>query len=273
MTLDVAELIATKHPRIRLHLKSYSSLPPNDSSSGQAIPAANLESLVATGIDNPNRGPLRDLLINARNLKDLTLYRFDHGVSLSCFAFSPLRRLHLDSCRDLYPRTDFTKLWDCMKLEYLRINRMSPYEILVSMPDTAMIHIRHLEIWHDGLVNPELELVQQEEITCVLDKIIVHAPNLQVFSVPCLVKKVRLHKFAQNSNLRVLRLRDFSEFVDQSKFPISTSDALETTSPPQIFSVPLPRMLSVHLSCHWLTEMDIGLDFRNSQVSLSSLAY
>ncbi|EPE25022.1 hypothetical protein GLAREA_11603 [Glarea lozoyensis ATCC 20868] len=267
MTPDVAELIATKSPRIRLHLKSYSSLPPNDFISGQAIPTANLESLVATGVYNPDSGPLRDLLINAQNLKDLTLYRFDHGISSSYFSFSPLRRLHLDSCLNLYSSTDFTKLWGRTNLEYLRINRMSPYEILVSMPDQAMIHLRHLEIWQDGLVNPELELAQQEEITSVLDNIIVHAPNLQVFSVPCLIKKIRCHKFVQNSNLRVLRLRDFSEFIDHSQYPIITSDALGTTSPPQIFSTPLHRMLLVKLSCRWLTEMDIGLDFRNAQAS------
>jgi hypothetical protein len=149
---------------------------------------------------------------------------------------------------------------------------MSPYEILLSMPVTAMSRLRHVEIWSMGLVNPMPSFAEQREITAVLNAIIVHAPHLQVLAVPCLVTEVCLKAFKPNGDLRVLRLKDFSEFVDQRNnrlVPAEASGKSSVELPHQIISVAVSELLLVQQSCRWLNELHLGLDVQNPEVSYS----
>jgi hypothetical protein len=104
----------------------------------------------------------------------------------------------------------------------------------------------------------------------VLNAIITQAPHLRTLSVPCLVTEIRLQAFKSNSDLRVLRSHDFSEFVDQRGTALLAVEArgyvsLELAC--QLVSVAVSDLLSVQQSCLWLSELDIGLNTQNPEVS------
>ncbi|KAF4617096.1 hypothetical protein G7Y89_g15052 [Cudoniella acicularis] len=226
------------------------------------------------------------LLIDAKNLKYLKLSTPNSSFFHAAGRLPPIEELHLLRHSWLYTADDFREVWDFSKLRCLEIGRVNLVSFLSTVAAEELQNLRELRIWFAadyGTVCQPLDF-EQSQVTTLLGNLFNHTRLLEVLEIPCTVQEIQVTGISANKKLRVLKLRDFSEF-DRRSTPQQLGVSHRNLSRPLI----VPRPQSEHSdgintfpvltignlellqkSCSLITELDLGYDCQ-TEVKVRSL--
>ncbi|KAH8671909.1 hypothetical protein BGZ60DRAFT_563417 [Tricladium varicosporioides] len=267
LPVEIARALSSRLPPlpIHLHVRGRPSSWAQQTNVADSFSTLNLRSLnIQLYAQARNFKQFNKLLVGSRDLESLTLLApFNFLLGHPIGRLPPIRELILMSYGWSYSETEVSQIWDFSKLLYLEIGRVSLIKFFSTLPMVTLSNLREL---HISITKENIRSAVGDhpstwsQATKQLERLFNVVRQLEVVDITCDVRQLSLHGIAQNRNLRLLRLRDITEFhhstivVDQQSV-VSVAD-LELLSQ----------------GCPLITELDLGYPYIGDSEYLDFLA-
>jgi hypothetical protein len=250
-----------------------------------SIPAENLVSVKAFQSDwrwnHAGGKSFNHLLVRCRNLQSLSLVQTDLNLFRAKRGKLPaIRELRLEDCHRVYQPERFDNIWDLSRVEHLHIGSVFFETFLANGRATELVQLKKLEIWYGRKRRTVWHPKKPSVVSSTLERVLCNNPNLQTLEVGgIIVQALPIAAIAKLENLKVLKLRDFSEIKEDQK----SKEKIECkffndwgATPPedpymqlQFPSISEDSLKLIQQSCTFITELDLGFEKKQSDASTS----
>jgi hypothetical protein len=300
MPFQIRWAIAEKRPRLRLHVLHYTYQTKRihrsyDKYYARSFPSRYLYSfVVADTISQVTSLPLNMLLVKAKRLKYLTLRSTGQIFESQVGLLPPIKRLTISACDWSYTTKQIGDVWDFADLRTLELEATNWKRFLETVPVFTLKNLVKFRmkqsndpLYTNNYYSPSHSsnanhvVSYEQNVTTLLGTFLSNPEKLEEIELICRLREFDVSSILKAKYLRVLKIRDFSEFRSRQEAHLPPYE-IENTSgsnQPQNLNEDLyfsrlsaKQLSSIVACCPGISTLDVGFDRGNfEEVSLPQL--